>query len=103
MDRKSSAVATHKRRRRLALLWSAAVAIVVIVLLVQEQVAVLYVLATLSVTALLMIVAWSDLGGARLAANEPPPFDNAAAIADGKSTSVSTTFGSTAPRAIKRR
>jgi uncharacterized membrane protein YhaH (DUF805 family) len=51
-----------KRRRRLTTLaWVAVLALVTIVLIYKEQTAVLYILATLGVTALLVIVAVADL------------------------------------------
>ena len=54
--------AIKKRRRRLiTLAWVAALALVTIVLIYKEQTAVLYILATLGVTALLVIVAVADL------------------------------------------
>lgn len=88
-----------KRKSRKSLWISLAVVAIVIALLVMEQVAVLYVLATLSVVGLLVIVALADLGAARRPAGEAavPPHDDAAAIADGVA-SPSTTFGSTTPR-----
>jgi len=79
-------VVTRKHRRRTTLLWSAIVVAVVIGLIWKEQIALLYVLATLSVTALLAVVAVSDLRGARVAGTEVPPMDDAAAIADGTTT-----------------
>jgi len=48
-------------RRTLALLSFLVVAIVIGVLIYIEQIAILYVLATLSIVALLLIVAFSDL------------------------------------------
>ena len=102
MDRRSTPTGARKRRRRMTLLWSAAVAAIVITLLATQQVALLYLLATLSLATLLVIVAWADLGSARRPVNEPAPLDDAAAIADGVST-PSTTFGSTARRTVKRR
>ncbi|MBA3323642.1 MAG: hypothetical protein H0T45_19645 [Pyrinomonadaceae bacterium] len=76
------AVETRKRRRRLTYLWSAVIAAVIIGLIWKEQIALLYVLATLSVAALLIVVALSDLGGARQVAVEAPPLDDSAALAD---------------------
>lgn len=56
--------ATKKRRRRLVTgAWALALAVVVILLIRFEQTALLYVLATLGVTALLVIVAFADLEG----------------------------------------
>ncbi|MBA3246580.1 MAG: hypothetical protein H0T63_00690 [Pyrinomonadaceae bacterium] len=84
--RNNPAGETRQRRRRLTLLWSAIVVAIVIGLIWKEQIALLYVLATLSVTALLVVVAVSDLRGARVAGTETPPMDDAAAIADGTAT-----------------
>jgi len=50
-------------RRTLALLWFLVVAIVIGVLIAYEQISVLYVLATLSIVALLLIVGFADLEG----------------------------------------
>lgn len=84
MERRGKPGAASKRSRNRTFIWVAVALAVVITLLVTEQVAVLYLLATISVTALLIIVAWSDLGGARAPAAEPAPFDDAAAIGDGR-------------------
>ncbi len=92
-----------RRKRRLAtFLWASVLAALVIILLVTEQVAFLYVLATLSVAGLLIVVALADLGGARRAVTEVAPLDDAAAIADGAAPS-SATFSSNTPRIAKRR
>lgn len=48
-------------RRTLALLWMLAVAIVIGVLIAYEQISILYVLATLSIVALLIVVGFADL------------------------------------------
>ena len=48
-------------RRTIALFWLLLVAVVIGVLLYLEQVAMLYVLATLALVILLLIVAFSDL------------------------------------------
>lgn len=48
-------------RRSIALFWLLLVAIVIGVLIYLEQIALLYVLATLSLVALLLIVAFADL------------------------------------------
>jgi hypothetical protein len=92
MERKTNRpVNAQKHRRRNTILWILAVVAVVIGLLAKEQIALLYVLATLSVAALLIVVAWSDLGGARaVATGEPAPFDDAAAIADGQTAQTAT-------------
>lgn len=48
-------------RRAVALLWLLAVAIIIGTLIYLEQIAILYVLATISLVALLLIVAFADL------------------------------------------
>lgn len=48
-------------RRSLALLIMLAVAIVIGVLIANEQISILYVLATLSIVALLLVVGFADL------------------------------------------
>lgn len=48
-------------RRLIALFWCAAIAVLIGVLLYLEQIAVLYVLATLGLVVLLLIVAFADL------------------------------------------
>ena len=71
----------HPRRRRATLLWMVVVAGLIITLLLLEQVALLYVLATLGMSALLIIVALADLGLSRQF-TQPPPSDDGAAIGD---------------------
>lgn len=48
-------------RRAVALIWLVAVAIVIGTLIYLEQIAILYVLATISLVALLLVVAFADL------------------------------------------
>ena len=100
MERRGRPSAAQKRGRRWTILWIVLVLAVVIGLLVTEQVAILYLLATLSVSVLLFVVAWSDLGEARRPAAEPAPFDDAAAIADGR---VPVTNPNTATARVSRR
>jgi hypothetical protein len=52
----------NKKRRGFTYLWIFGMAIAVFMLIYFEQTALLYVLATLGVTALLVIVALADLG-----------------------------------------
>jgi hypothetical protein len=82
MPKSNAADAARRRRRLMTLLWSAVVAAVVIGLIYKEQIALLYVLATVSVTVLLVIVGMADLDGARRA-GQSAPFDDSAAAADG--------------------
>lgn len=56
-------MATQQRfsRRAIALFWCLAVAVVIGILIYLEQIALLYVLATISLVALLLVVGFSDL------------------------------------------
>jgi hypothetical protein len=60
MNRKTLA-GDRRRRKLITALWSLGLAAVVITLIYLERTAILYILCTLSVTVLLMIVAFSDL------------------------------------------
>ena len=55
-----------KRRRGFTYLWIFGLALLVFLLIYFEQTALLYILATLGVTALLIIVAFADLGRSEL-------------------------------------
>lgn len=58
----SKTLAGDRRRRKLmTVLWALLLAVVVITLIYLERTAILYILCTLGVTALLVIVAFSDL------------------------------------------
>ena len=61
MNRKTLA-GDRRRRKLIAALWGLGLAAVVIVLIYLEQTAVLYILCTLGITALLVIVAFANLG-----------------------------------------
>ena len=60
MNRKTLAD-DRRRRRLLTLAWSLGLAAVVITLIYLEKTAILYILCTLGVTALLLVVALADL------------------------------------------
>lgn len=93
-----------KASRRGTLLWIAAITLIIFLLIYFEQAAILYVLATLGLTALLLVVAFSDLKGAPNADELPRPSDDAAAIGTGIGSTLSPQ--ATAPhasRAGKRR
>jgi uncharacterized membrane protein len=51
----------RRRRKLITALWALFLAVVVITLIYLEKTAILYILCTLGVTALLLIVAFSDL------------------------------------------
>ncbi|HEY0169532.1 MAG TPA: hypothetical protein VGB98_00655 [Pyrinomonadaceae bacterium] len=101
---RAAADSARKKRRRTSLLISTVAIVIVIVLLLTEQVALLYLIATLGVVGLLLVVAFSDLQGVQQAA--PLPADDSAAIGDrsGGARVTTSTFGATAaPRRPKRR
>ena len=79
--------ADEKRRRRnrrlITFAWIVGLATLIIVLLYKERADILYVLATLSVTALLVVVAVSDLGGGRKGVDETALGDDSASIGSG--------------------
>ena len=105
---RAAADGVRKRRRRNSLLVSAVAVAVIILLLVLEQVALLYLICTLGVVGLLLVVAFSDLHGAKEPASAlaPAPADDAAAIADGltgTAAAAATNYGAVAPRRPRRR
>jgi hypothetical protein len=104
---RAAADGVRKRRRRNSLLVSAIAVAIIITLLMLEQVALLYLISTLGVAALLLVVAFADLHGAQQQpAGIPAPADDSAAIADGiagTATAAVNTFGSSVPRRPKRR
>jgi hypothetical protein len=69
-----SSLWTNRRRRRktITYLWIAGLAKLTIALLYWEKTAILYILATLGVTALLAVVAFSDLKGAEKSPAQSP-------------------------------
>ncbi len=85
----SKVIQASKRRRRVAIAWVAVMTIIVVALMVAEQIALLYVLATLGVAGLLVIVALADLrGGQQRISQLTPPRDDAAGIGAGMRSSV---------------
>ena len=52
----------RRRRKLITALWALGLAVLVIILIYLEKTAILYILCTLGVTALLTIVALADLG-----------------------------------------
>jgi hypothetical protein len=83
-----AAGARRTKRRRVTLLWVAGLATLVIVLLYWEQIALLYVIATLGVTALLVVVALADIGDHR--ASAPLPAEDSAALGGGIPSTVAS-------------
>jgi len=64
MNGKKSLAADRRRRKLTTFGWSFALLIVIIVLIAFEKTAILYILATLGISVLLLIVAIKDLGHA---------------------------------------
>ena len=90
MNRKRNLVADRRRRKLFTILWTALLAIGVIVMIYFEQTALLYILATLGVTALLAVVALTDLHKGERSTGDGVTIDDAAAIGSG--------IASTSPR-----
>ena len=75
------------RRRGFTYLWIFGLAVLVFTLIYLEQTALLYVFATLGVTALLVVVAAADLGRGEPSV-EAPQFSDAQAASSGTSSRV---------------
>jgi hypothetical protein len=88
MKRRSLA-ADQRRRRLITILWTGLLAIVTITLIYQEMTALLYILATLGVTALLIVVGLADLAPSESLSSDSAVNDSAA-IGNG----ITSTFGS---------
>ncbi len=74
----------RKRNRRLiTFAWIVGLGALIIFLLIKERADILYVLATLSVVALLVVVALADLGGGRKGVDETALGDDSASIGSG--------------------
>lgn len=105
----SQRVASNRGRktgaRNRSLLWIIGVGLIVFLLIYFEQTAILYVLATLGVTALLLIVAFADLKGVPNANDLPKPGDDAAAIGTGIGSTLPSQPGAAqrASRPVKRK
>ena len=83
MKRTRNAAGDRRRRKMFTALWTAVLAIGVIILIYYEMSAVLYILATLGVTILLVVVAVSDLHYGDRNANSAEKIDDSAAIGSG--------------------
>ena len=86
MKRTRKLAGDQRRRKLITILWTGLLAIVTITLIYKEMTAVLYILATLGVTALLVIVATADLGQ-----NERSELIDAQAAGSGISSTVPPT------------
>ena len=88
--KRRDAASDKRRRKTITILWTAVLATGTIVLIYKEMTAVLYILATLGITALLAIVGMADLSQAEKLTNDPRRSDDSAAIGSG----TTSTFGS---------
>lgn len=92
MKRKTAA-SDRRRRKMITALWTAVLALGTIILLYKEMTALLYILATVGVTALLVIVAMADLSPAgKLTNDSNRGGEDSAAIGSG----ITSTFGTRA-------
>ena len=84
----------RKRKSRLITLgWVIGITALIIILLYKERADWLYVLATLGLTSLLLIVAFSDLAKGRQGIDEASLGDDSASIGDGLTTPVASATG----------
>ena len=81
--KRRNAAGDRRRRKTFTLIWTAVLAIGVILLMYYEMSALLYILATLGVTALLVIVAVADLHHGEQQSGDAPRMDDSAAIGSG--------------------
>ena len=88
MKRTRNSVGDRRRRKLFTVLWSALLAVVTITLIYKEMTALLYILATLGVTALLVVVAMADLTSRENTSNDSA-INDSAAIGSG----ITSTFG----------
>ena len=98
MSQRMTRTATKRRnrnRRLITLAWVVGVTALIIILLYKEKADWLYVLATLGLTALLVVVAFADLRG-KHGVDEASLGDDSAAIGDGITTIASPTAATAA-------
>jgi hypothetical protein len=89
MKRPRNLAGDRRRRKLITILWTAALALGTIILIYKEQTALLYILATLGITALLVVVAMADLSHSERLTNDPRASNDSAAIGSG----MTSTFG----------
>ncbi len=87
--KRRNAAADKRRRKMITILWTALLAIGTIILIYKEMTALLYILATLGVTVLLVVVAMADLSPAERLTSDPRRSEDSAAIGSG----ITSTFG----------
>lgn len=82
--------ADRRRRKMFTILWTAVLALGTIILIYKEMTAVLYILATVGVTVLLVVVAMSDLAHAEKLTSDSRPSGDSAAIGSGITSTIGT-------------
>ncbi len=104
VSRAAAAARPRKKTRNMSLLLVLAAIVVVVTLLWTEQIAVLYVLVTISMAVLLIVVAMADLHlGERPAAADALPYNDSAGLADAAGTTAPVTLGAATSRSVKSR
>lgn len=93
MSQRMTRTDTKRRKRKSRLItlgWIAGITALIIILLYKERADWLYVLATLGLTALLVIVAFANLDKGRQGVDEATLGDDSASIGDGLTTSAAS-------------
>ena len=91
MGGRPTLAADRRRRKTITALWMAGLSLGVVLLIYWEQSAILYILATLGVTALLAVVAMADLSHTDKTSGQLSPADDASAVATGVTSSYRNT------------
>lgn len=86
MKRTRNLAGDRRRRKMITILWTGALALGTIILIYKEMTALLYILATAGVTALLVVVAMADLAHSDKSPGDPRRSDDAATGGGVKST-----------------
>lgn len=99
MSQRMTRTDTKRRKRKsrlITLAWIVGIAALVITLLYKGRADWLYVMATLGLSALLVIVAMANLGGGRKGVDEASLGDDSANLASGLTTPAPSTAAATA-------
>jgi hypothetical protein len=86
MPSTSSLAREQRRRKAITIVWLAILTAITVFLLYKEMIAVLYILATFGVTALLAVVGMADLAHDETRPLDPQRVDDSAAIGSGISS-----------------
>ena len=88
--KRRNAADDRRRRKLITILWVAGLALGTIILLYKEQTALLYILATVGVTVLLVMVAMADLTPAAKLTTDSNRSEDSAAIGSGITSTFDT-------------